>query len=505
MGVSIVCEGDFDIAEPRADAMIQSLRAFGYDLTTAIADLIDNSISAGAKNVWLRFHWSGDASWIYVRDDGNGMAEGDLVNAMRPGSENPLTPRSVKDLGRFGLGLKTASFSQCKRLIVRSKGKKSTLCTRCWDLDVVTETCQWRLLRTIPPETEAKLADFDDQDHGTIVLWESMDRLVEGNQTENRTQQDRFYQRVEQVSEHIAMVFHRFLEGPKSLSFWVNGDRVRPWNPFLPREAATQSLPEEPLQFNDASIAVAPYVLPHHSRMGAETFKRAGGSRGWNDLQGFYVYRNGRMLVAGDWLGLGFQKEEHCKLARIQLDISNAMDMDWQIDVRKARARPPAAIREELKRIARLTRGKAVEVYRSRGKILSGPRNEQTVFLWSTLRRNGHNRYIINREHPAVKSVGEALTTDGPVRLTALLRLIEETLPVKSGPNSGSPSPGDTRADDFDISQLAEILRDLFGAMVSSGKPVDRAIEILSIMEPFDRYPELIASLEDGGRQDADD
>ena len=112
---------EYEYAIPRADATIQSYRAIGYDLPTAIADIIDNSLSAGAVNVWLMFEWDGDNSWITVRDDGCGMDEVELVNAMRPGSCSPLDERSERDLGRFGLGLKTAAFSQAKRLIVRSR------------------------------------------------------------------------------------------------------------------------------------------------------------------------------------------------------------------------------------------------------------------------------------------------------------------------------------------------------------------------------------------------
>src|SRR5579872_5411751 len=124
---------DFDIVAPDASAMIESLRAFGYDLPTAIADLIDNSISAGAKNVWLNFRWNGPDSFISVADDGCGMSRTTLINAMRAGSRSPLDPRTPADLGRFGLGLKTASFSQCRRLTVASKEKKNSTCIRRWD------------------------------------------------------------------------------------------------------------------------------------------------------------------------------------------------------------------------------------------------------------------------------------------------------------------------------------------------------------------------------------
>lgn len=494
---TVIGELDYETAEPRADAMIQSLRAFGYDLTTAIADLVDNSLSSGARNIWLRFFWDGENSWIYIRDDGCGMNEETLVNAMRCGSQSPLEPRSPKDLGRFGLGLKTASFSQCKRLTVRTKTKSGGKFTRCWDLDYVTQCREWRLLKSIGSESEARLGDFDGQANGTVVLWENLDRLVANNQVENRAQQDRFNQRAEHVIEHVAMIFHRFLERPRGPALWVNGDRVSPWNPFLPKEKATQGLPEEPLHIDGHVITVAPYVLPHQSRLTSEVFRRASGSRGWNDLQGFYVYRDGRMLVAGDWLGLGFQKEEHCKLARIQLDITNAMDMDWQIDVKKSKARPPSELRDRLRKIARLTRTEATEVYRSRGKVLKSKTEQETVFLWNVVRRHGHNYFAINRDHPAVKAVNQFCSQQNSVYFHALLRMIEETVPSSAASTDGA-GQAEEQKQSYNVAQLAEICQTIFEALVASGKTKLRALQMMSVMEPFNQYPELIAALEDG-------
>ncbi|MCL4516108.1 MAG: ATP-binding protein [Firmicutes bacterium] len=500
---------DYDIAEPHADAIIQSARSIGYDLPTAIADIMDNSIAAGASNIWLAFFWDGERSWISIRDDGSGMNEKTLVNAMRLGSLSPLAYRSDRDLGRFGLGLKTASFSQCKRLIVRTKAENAPACTRCWDLDYVTESREWRLFKEISELSESHLAEFNPKSHGTIVLWEDMDRLVAHNQTENRMQQDRFYQRVDQVIEHNSMVFHKFLERPNGgLTCWANGNKVSPWNPFLPREAATQGLPEEHLHYNGQTVDVFPYILPHQSRLKPEIFKLAGGSRGWNDLQGFYVYRNGRMLVAGDWLGLGLQKEEHCKLARIELNITTAMDMDWQIDVKKSRARPPAAIRDDLRRIASLTRTKAVEVYRSRGKVLTRARSDEVVFLWDTLRRHGKNRFIINRDYPAVATVRRLCGEHTWEYFDALLRLIEETLPVScanENPDTSRQVQGQASTLN-DLSQLSIICHLLFKVLVASGNSKGHAIELLATMAPFNQYPELLATLEDGeGDNQSDD
>ena len=490
---------EYEIADPRADAIIQSSRAIGYDLPTAIADIMDNSIAAGASNIWLTFFWDGEHSWIAIRDDGNGMTEDTLVNAMRLGSLSPLEQRDERDLGRFGLGLKTASFSHCKRLIVRTRMENASICTRCWDLDYVTRSREWRLLREVGPETGARLAEFDDQSHGTIVLWEVIDRLVAGNQTESRKQQDRFLERAEQVIEHISMVFHKFLEPPnRRLTCWVNGQKITPWNPFLQREDATQWLPEEHLHIGNATVDVAPFILPHHSRIKSDVFQRAASSRGWNDMQGFYVYRNGRMLVAGDWLGLGFQKEEHCKLARIEVNITSSMDMEWQIDVKKSRARPPAVIREDLRRIARLTRAKAVEVYRSRGKVLVRSRDDEVVFLWQALRRHGKNRFVLNRMHPAVLMVKQCCDSRGSDCFEGMLRLIEETLPISCADETESGTTYQpTTGFGGSAAQLLDISRVFYQSLRAAGKTPEQAIQVMATMAPFNQFPEILCALYD--------
>lgn len=203
----------FDLATPHAASLAESLRAFGYELPTAIADLVDNSITAGARHVWIEFHWEGESSTISVTDDGSGMTAKDLVSAMRPGSQNPLNERAPHDLGRFGLGLKTASFSQCRRVTVRSRTRSSEAATRCWDLDHISRVNDWQLLRSSDIASEPHFQKLTSLQHGTTVLWQKLDRIVAGNDTNNASQQERFLQRAECVREHLSMVFHQIISG----------------------------------------------------------------------------------------------------------------------------------------------------------------------------------------------------------------------------------------------------------------------------------------------------
>ncbi|MGD0510980.1 MAG: ATP-binding protein, partial [Candidatus Micrarchaeaceae archaeon] len=196
----------FDIVEPYAPAMIESLRAVGYDMSTALADLIDNSIFASASEIDVAFFWDGEASTIAVVDNGTGMSEGKLIEALRIGSD-PTLKRERSDLGRFGLGLKTASFSQCRRVTVTTKTEGAPFHTRCWDLDYVRATKQWRVLRGGSPHSSLYASRIGKS--GTAVVWEHLDRLVSQTTVESAHDLDVFNDRIESVEKHLAMVFHR--------------------------------------------------------------------------------------------------------------------------------------------------------------------------------------------------------------------------------------------------------------------------------------------------------
>ena len=297
---------------PPASAMIESMRAYGYSTPMAIADLIDNSIFAGATRVWLSFHWSGADSFISIADNGRGMSEEQLVSAMKLGSQNPLEVRPEKDLGRFGLGLKTSSFSQCRRMSVFSlMSDKSSV--RQWDLDFIYEQAKngndkWLLQKAVSEKTRERLNFMDNVSSGTIVLWEIMDRITpHGINVSDEKSKKNFLNVIKNTEEYLAMIFHRYLDDiAHNFKIFINGtkedNRIKSWNPFLAHPATTQT-PEETITVNNNKITVKGFVLPHKDRLGEDEYKRAAGPKGWNSQQGFYLYRNKRLLVAGSWLG----------------------------------------------------------------------------------------------------------------------------------------------------------------------------------------------------------
>lgn len=487
----------YDEAGPQASAMVESLRAFGYDLPTALADLIDNSITAGARNVWVHFHWDGADSSVSLRDDGCGMSEQQLVAAMRPGSCNPLEDRSPKDLGRFGLGLKTASFSQCRWLSVHTKLAGGAAATRCWNLDYIGECNEWRLLREAPDGSAPHLTGLDSTASGTIVLWQKLDRLVDSSSPDDLNAQDHFYAAADEVKRHLAMTFHDHLSGRGAIKLSINGHPVSPWDPFLNGHDATQRLPQEAFTHRGCAVKVTPFVLPHHTRLGDAEWKDTGGPRGWNAQQGFYIYRNRRLIVAGDWLGMGFGKEEHYKLARIRIDLTNEADADWHLDVKKSSARPPAMLREALRRTAQLTRKTASEVYRHRGARLMPAVGEAKLHLWEQRVRRGKRFYALNAEHPLMRL---ALESSGdPNALKALLRLIQETVPVPLISITDSENPR-THAAPFEQTsshQIQAVMKQVYRALCEAGHTPADARRHLAYMDAFEKFPELIATLDE--------
>jgi hypothetical protein len=493
----------YDTVIPRAGAMIESLRAYGYTLNTAIADLIDNSISAKANNIWIQLHWDGEQSWIAISDDGDGMTESVLKNAMRLGSDNPVEERSLSDLGRFGLGLKTAAFSQCRSLTVASKSVGAQTCLRRWDLDYVVKYNEWRLLKDYREGAEAQFSSLNKMAHGSVVLLENLDRLCDRQEVENETHRRKFFSRVGMLSAHLSMVFHRYLASKSGIRIYINGfsenERIKPWDPFLSLHEATCPQPQESKSFHKGIVKVKGYVLPHKDKLNTDDHIQAAGLGGWNDQQGFYIYRNRRLLVAGSWLGLGgrrhgWTKEEHYKLARIKVDIVNTMDFDWKIDVKKSSAVPPPVIADWLENYAGHVRKEAREVFSHRGKYGQRIQQNEVARLWRPSIRGGAQIYKIDRNSELIKGIFQKADTLTP-NIESMLRLLEETVPVQQiwldiaehSERSHQPMGGLSEKQVMDL--VGTTLSALIGA---DRKPDGVTIDIICNMEGFAEYADVI-------------
>lgn len=478
-------------AIPEASSMIETFRAIGYNIETAVADIIDNSISANAKNIWIHFEWKGSQTWLSIKDDGSGMNDNELIQAMRPGSKNPLQERGEKDLGRFGLGLKTASFSQARKLTVISKKNDAESVFWTWDLDFVKHTGRWDLIKYLPNENlESEISDLDS---GTIVIWNDIDRVVKNFSEDDNKALDKFLLIMELVKKHLAMVFHKFIEKGK-INLYFQDKKINPWNPFLINESATQIFPEEKIQ--NGNVTIEGFVLPHKSKISEEAYKNAEGVKGWNEQQGFYIYRNERLLLAGDWLGL-FRKEEHYKLTRIQIELPNTLDADWQIDIKKSVARPPLLFREQIKAYALKVRHQAVEVYRHKGKSVKISVGQKFVPLWVDHKRGEKWFYKINRENPILLKIIDQAKTDSNKAIETLLRFIEETIPSKSIyiKESEQPELQGTPFEDTNHEIIKNTMQAMYSSLLNQGKSIDEVKAIIINIEPFNNFPHFIEFL----------
>jgi hypothetical protein len=479
-------------AEPCASSMILTFRAIGYDLETAVTDIVDNSISANAKTIWFSSKWKGSDSVITILDDGCGMNSEELVQAMKPGAKNPINERADKDLGRFGLGLKTASFSQCQKLIVVSKKAGFSPIYWIWDLNYVNQTNRWELIRH--PISNDFLHALDKLESGTLVVWTDLDRIIPLNTSSSNTiAKNKFLDQMDKVKQHIAMTFHRFIE-EKSIKIFCWGHEIEPWNPFLISKQTTQLFSDEYLHGN---IFMKGYVLPHKSYLTKDEYTIAGGVNGWVAQQGFYVYRGKRLMLAGDWLRL-FRKEEHYKLVRIQIDLPNTLDIDWQIDIKKSTARPPLVYLEQIKKYALAVRNCGVEVFRHKGRILTTRKQQEFQPLWLEKKQGQKYSFVINRSHLMITELKRLAETEPNKAIDYLLHFVEETVPTKSVFIRESEESETAKPFEYiSLDVIKAMIKQIVNTQLTTGRNIEQVKLLLANMEPFNNFPELIETLED--------
>lgn len=452
---------------PSASSLSASMRDLGYSLETAIADLVDNSISAEATKVDIFCDLAQQNPTLGIIDNGHGMDEASIIDALRHGSKNPSETRSPKDLGRFGLGLKTASFSQCERLTVIGNDGNGLHAAE-WNLDTVHKRDDW-LIAVLEPEEIAELP-FQEliTGNGTAVVWRNLDRLFED---ETGAKRDEIVnEKLDIVDKHLSLVFHRFLSGDvrgrKKLSLSLNGHPIEPFDPFCRKNSATQMLPEEVVRIDGVAVHMQPYILPHHSKLSAKEYDFYQNRSDFISNQGAYVYRGGRLMAWGDWFRL-IPKGEATKLARVQIDFPNSLDEMWTIDIKKSRARPPAPVRARLRQIIDKVTTRSTTVHRGRGKKLF---DEIKAPVWERYADQGNIRYALNKEHPLIEALSSELSDENYHRLTTLIEAISSSLPVEMIYSDFSTHPRDIRQNGTSQEEINERLSALKQCLFGDGE-----------------------------------
>nr|WP_300048459.1 ATP-binding protein [uncultured Nocardioides sp.] len=342
---------------PSAARLTGSLRDIGYDFMTAVADLVDNSIAAGASRINVYTQFVPHGSYVLISDDGSGMSEGDLVEALRFGTRRDY---GKNELGRFGLGLKTGSFSQCRRLTVVTRTAPTRLRFNVMTLDLnrIARTDSWDITANESSPAIERAKDLLRESPGTVVVWEDLDRVLPERYAETGWGRRRLRSLSGRTADHLAMVFHRFIAGQvagrSEVVMCVDDTKLLPWDPFAPEEVARAVLPDQVFEVEvdggSSEVRFRGVVLPARDRFSSlEQFEHLSGPQKWNRQQGLYIYRANRLVQHGGWSGLrGI--DEHTKLARAAVDFDTDLDEAFQINVAKMHVELPPVVKQMLER-----------------------------------------------------------------------------------------------------------------------------------------------------------
>ncbi|MCY4542133.1 MAG: ATP-binding protein [Rhodobacteraceae bacterium] len=460
---------------PSPAILIESLRDMGYSLKTAIADIIDNSIAAGATEIQLLADTNVDNPAIGVLDNGCGMSWKQLREAMRPGSQNPLWERESNDLGRFGLGLKTASFSQCRRATVLTRQNGVTSCA-IWDLDSVAKNDRWTI--EIPNQKDKVRWSRRLKECGTLVVWEKLDRLVGSSDRQDLVRQ------LDAAATHLSCVFHHFLTGSeriRRICLSMNGSVLEPLDPFHSNHGATQHHSEEVMMHRGQMIRIRPVTLPHHAKVSVDDWQRYALQEGYVSNQGFYLYRNHRLIVHGTWFRLA-RKKELTKLARVGIFIPNTMDAEWKIDVKKASAQPPTAVRKRLSKIIDKMAEGSQRVYTARGAKQT---STNQLPVWIRRKKWNQISYDIDTGNPAFKQFKNGLSSAQGKQFVRLLRLVASALPIQSLHNDVSSHPETVHSSTLASRDLLHIVSTICDVLVERGHSCEEIKKRMRTAEPF--------------------
>lgn len=466
-------------ATPHAASLIQSLRDIGYSCETALADILDNSITAGASRVEILSDLTTADPAIGILDDGAGMSLDELVEAMRPGSRNPLDTRALDDLGRFGLGLKSASFSQCKRLTVFSR-RNGEVAGATWDLDAVARSNRWQIELHDGTETHPWI-DRLDRD-GTLVIWRSLDRLGGGIEGDDVGRAKHINRAIAQAERHLRLVFHRFMtEDRPPLQLYLNGRELEPIDPFGTHFAGHQADRPDRLQMAHGTVEFQCFTLPHHKSLTKADWEDLGGPEGHLRSQGFYIYRGRRLIIAGSWLGMARQTEL-TKLCRIRVDIPNTMDADWKIDVKKASAQLPPKVRERMRLLIERLSLTSRRTYQRRGQKLV---DQEYLPLWHRIQRDGAIIYRPDPAHPVFADFSARLSADMQNEFANIIGVLGSSVPVASLHADFAGSAEEVQADDADDAVLRQLARAMVSILIEQDLSAEEILDQLHPMELF--------------------
>lgn len=477
---------------PNAPILVESTRSVGYSFESALADIIDNSVGKEAKRIDVFFDSQNDP-YLSVIDDACGMDSFELENAMQYGSKSSLENRDSKDLGRFGLGLKMASLSQCRCLTVISK-KDGVISAARWDLDYIIKTNQWTLIEFDDDEIDDLLFSdtLKERESGTVVTWQNFDRIINSTNDFAKT----FDEKISRAREHISLVFHRFIDSDdssKNIKFFFNGKEIKAVDPFLRSNNATQPLEEQTFRINGEIIRVKPYVLPYVSKLTSKDKAQIGDLNNLRQSQGFYIYRNKRLIIWGTWFRL-IKNYELNKLARVRVDIPNSLDSIWEIDIKKSTASLPDIIKKKLVAIVENTVGKSERVYKYRGRKIS---STDLQCIWNVIDDRGSFHYQINRDFELYKQLENHLDESGIKYLDTFLKVVEDSFPYGDAYYRMAKNESDQTRANMDFESVYEAGLEMIESAKRRNMDLNQLFNTMENIDFFNKYPEVLKKLKE--------
>ena len=470
---------------PDAKNIMNAASAMGnYNLANSLADLIDNSITAEATEVYINASFNGIDSEIRIIDNGLGMSEEKLKIAMRMASFNPEEDRNDNDLGRFGLGLKTASYSHCRILTVLTydKHKFSGLKSNLHDHNDFKQ-----FLFSSEDDVKKFMTSPEDENTKTEIIWNNLRDFTEGG----TIPEYHWDELLVEAKNKLRLIFHRYLdgEGQRKLKIFFNGDDVQPIDPFGKMYEATTQLPKEKILIKNKNIIITPFILPHSSKLTPKEHDELGGKEGWLKNQGFYIYRNLRLIIHGTWFDLTSLKD-HVKLARVRIDIPNSLDLEWKITVDKSQAQLPLTLRKRLKEVLDKIIQNSQKVYAHKGKKLT---NSKISSIWDLKKSHGEYTFDINRGHPYIKSFVEALSKEKKVKFLQILQLIQGNIPLHTIYSEMSDNPLKVNQKNDDPIKSAKFSEIFYQEELSKGKDARKiTLKLLETSNPFLEHKDYI-------------
>lgn len=410
---------------PSPKSHIKTLRRIGYTLNSAVADIIDNSITAGAKNISIYAPPGSENPFISIMDNGCGMSPEELRDNMRIGCKDPDEARHEGDLGRFGSGMKTASFSQARRLTVISKKRGHPIAAARWDIDQIEETDSWCLEVFSSHEIQAiegLSLDFDDSD-GTQIIWGKLTCIESDSHAKDADTE--LAAKLSDLKSYLALHFHRFMSGHDKRKISLNKQTIRPIDPFMTAERGYQEGPSEKMRCRGGHIVIQTHVLPHFKNMDSERLKELGGADGINRMQGLYIYREKRLINAGGWLGIS-RSTQLGALARVQVDVPSSLDNEWATDVKKSSLQIPPRVKRELRKFLAdpVKRSKKTHTYR--GKL------DEANKYWKVCEDENTNviTYQIDPQNKHLEDLFEKCDSEEKRILIDYLKQLAANLPI---------------------------------------------------------------------------